>query len=265
MVILRKYFILYLAIAIIAVLAGLVIAGEPFGASVTPGVPNRTVKDAPGNDSLAFAGNITYLAIYGLSITQSWQGYFGNVTGVIALQDSDDNIMYNWTLANPKGEVLASRNSSIVWPQIQCFNLTALGDGSASGTYGATNLGGTNLSLLEIEYNISSEDVDGVNETFMFWPTLAEGHEKFFVNNFQFDYGECLSSRIYDNTGPVNKTFEEVLLYEQSTSSVVFTALLEQDVVGFNDATHDFEMLVLENGHGADVSATTYFFYVELE
>ena len=44
-----------------------------------------------------------------------------------------------------------------------------------------------------------------------------------------------------------------------------YEALLNEDVLGFDNTAHDFEMLVLENGHETDTSTTTYFFYVELE
>jgi hypothetical protein len=59
--------------------------------------------------------------------------------------------------------------------------------------------------------------------------------------------------------------FEEVLLYEPSSTSVVFTSLIEDNLLGFDQRTHDFEMMVLENGHKTDVSPTPYYFFVELE
>ncbi|MCX6750028.1 MAG: hypothetical protein NTZ83_01070, partial [Candidatus Pacearchaeota archaeon] len=59
--------------------------------------------------------------------------------------------------------------------------------------------------------------------------------------------------------------FEEVILYEPTTYSVVFASLLNENVLGFNNNPYDFEMLVLENGHLTDTSPTTYYFWVELE
>ena len=63
----------------------------------------------------------------------------------------------------------------------------------------------------------------------------------------------------------MDNTFEEVLLYEPSTTSVIFTGLLEQDASGFDSRAHDFEFLVLENGHYGDLTATQYYFFVELQ
>ena len=50
-----------------------------------------------------------------------------------------------------------------------------------------------------------------------------------------------------------------------STTNVVFTSILHDSVTGFDGTLVDFEMLVLEDGHGADTSTTTYFFFLEIE
>jgi hypothetical protein len=238
-------------------------AVEPFGASVVNGTPQRAPVDTAGNTT-AFAGNITELSITGYSVTQSWQGYFGNVTGTIQLANANDQVLYNWTLASPQGEVYSSTNSTIAWGSIQCFNHTANGTqgGSSGETAGATSVGGTNMSQLEARFGIVWDDVDGVNETF-----YLKNHDQFYTANLQFSADECQSTRVYGQSGPTDQQFEEVLLYEPATSSVIFASLLEDTntVVGFNGQTSDFEMLVLENGHGTDVSTTTYFFFVELE
>ena len=54
-------------------------------------------------------------------------------------------------------------------------------------------------------------------------------------------------------------------MYEPQSSSVIFTSLLNENVFGFDNNPHDFEMLVLENGHLTDTSVTPYYFWVELE
>ena len=236
---------------------------QPTGSSVTPGTPETAPADNAGSVP-AQAGNVTPLNIIGYSSTQSWQGYFGNVSGTIQLADASDNVIYNWTLAEPSGEVYASTNSSITWGNIQCFNFTADGIGTA-GTAGATNLGGTNLSVLEANFGMLTDDVDGVNETFSFTPA-GDGHDLFYTANLQFSAGECLSTKVYSPSGPVANQFEEILLYEPATSSVVFASLLEKGALnGFNNQDNDFEMIVPENGHGTDTTATTYYFFVEIQ
>jgi len=238
-------------------------AVEPFGGSVTAGTPETAPADTAGNNS-AVAGNITEITISAYSTTQTWQGYFGNVSGTIQLADANDNVLYNWTLASPEGEVYASTNSSITWTNIQCFNFTADGTKGAESGGGTTSLYGTNLSELETAFNIVSDDVDGVNETFGIPGT---SHDLFYTANQEFAAGECLSTEVFGDSGEgIDNEFEEVLLYEPTSRSVIFASLLEEgNVLGYDTGDHDFEMLVLEDGHGTDTATTTYYFFVELE
>ncbi|MGY4884429.1 MAG: hypothetical protein ACP5NZ_02510 [Nanobdellota archaeon] len=210
----------------------------------------------------AFAGNVTEITTpEGLGITQAWAGYYGNISGTIQLADNTDKVMYNWSLASPEGQVFASINNSIVWNYIQCFNFTASGTYTdESGNGGLTNLHGTNLSILESQYNIRAGDLDGVDETFSL---LGAGtHNTFYVNSNEFTEGECQNTRIFDSTGTGNDdNFEEVIMYEPSTYSVIFGALLNENVPGFDHNPHDFEMIVLEDGHFTDTETTIYYFY----
>jgi len=252
-----------LSLLLVVFLSATVLAVEPFGATVNQTNSTRAPPDAAGNNS-AIAGNVTELSVTGFSITQAWQGYFGNVSGTIQLADSSDNIMYNWSLASPEGEIYASTNSSITWSYIQCLNFSADGSyNSDTGNAGGTSQFGTNLTILENMFGIASDDVDGVNETFIL---LGSGHNTFYTNNLEFSGGECRNTQIFSNSGHgEDNKFEEVLLYEPTTYSVVFASLLNEDVFGFDYNPHDFEMLVLENGHLTDTSTTLYNFWVELE
>ncbi|MDA3836433.1 MAG: hypothetical protein PF542_02315 [Nanoarchaeota archaeon] len=218
-------------------------AVQPFGASTVNVESSVTATPDSATSVAAQAGNVTELNIFGVSVTQTWQGYFGNVSGTIQLSDAADNVMYNWSVADPEGEIYASRLGSVSWESIECFNWV------------------NNGTWLENNFSIAYDDVDGVNETFSY----ANEHDEFFTNNIQFTQGECMSTKIYDSTGVgVNDHFEEVLLWDGE--DVVFTSLLEEaSVDGFDGKDHDFEMLVLEDGHDTDTDATTYFFYVELQ
>ena len=224
---------------------------------------NSSSQIPPPPGSLeGIAGNVTEITTpEGWGKTQAWQGYFGNVSGTIMLADGADNVMYNWTLASPEGEIFASTNNSINWVHIQCFNFTATGTyHEESGTGGTTNLYGTNLTQLERQYNIKPDDGDGVDETF--YLIGPDTHNTFYVNANEFSEGECWNTRINDWTGfGQNDIFEEVLMYEPTTQSIIFAALLNEDVLGFDNRTHDFEMIVLEDGHKTDTSTTTYYFY----
>ncbi len=256
-----------LFIIILAFLWGvnLTIAVEPFGVEniVNLGTTRATPDSATGIP--AQAGNVTELSIFGYTITQSWQGYFGNISGTIMLADNNDNMMYNWSLASPEGEIYASTNNSIAWEHVQCFNF------NADGTYadlddeipGENNQHGTNLTILESMFGIKYDDVDGVDETFTL---LGVGHKTFYTNNLEFSEGECRSTRVFSNAGQgEDNKFEEALLYEPTTRSIIFASLLNKDTLGFDNNPHDFEMLVLEDGHKTDTDSTIYYFWVELE
>lgn len=240
------------------------LGSEPNGANVTVGA-STTAPIASAASAEAQAGNVTELNLFGYSSTQAWQGYFGNVSGVIQLADSGNKVLYNWTQASPKGEVYASTNTTIFWSNIQCFNFTASGNYTAeAGSGGTTSKFGTNLTQLEGRFNIASDDVDGVDATFPYSGTGT--HNMFYTANQQFTEGQCKSTRVYDASGQgVDNNFEEVLLYEPVSTSVVFASLLNQNAPGFDSRSHDFEMLVLDDGHGANTASTPYYFYVEIQ
>ncbi|MEM0465078.1 MAG: hypothetical protein QXW97_00050 [Candidatus Pacearchaeota archaeon] len=238
---------------------GLFYSLSPSGATSITSNSNQTAPADPPQAVSAVAGNVTEINIFGYSTTQSWQGYYGNVTGVIELTDGNNKTLYNWSVISPKGEVYASNHSSVVWTNIQCFNFTANGTLCAedSENRGNTSQCGMNLTQLESAYNINYDDVDGVDETFN-----SQDHQLFYTNNLLFSSGECRNTKIFDNTG--NGVFEEVLLWSPDSKAVVFASLLKNNSIGFNGKTQDFEMLVLEDGHKEDVSISIYYFYVEL-
>jgi hypothetical protein len=243
-----------LSTLLIVFLSATVLAVEPFGANVLNLTSERAPADNATNAS-AIAGNVTELNVTAFSVTQSWQGYFGNVSGTIQLADSSDNVMYNWSLASPEGEIYASTNDTITWSNIACL----------------TNELGTYFENLESMFGIAWDDVDGVNETFSLTGTHESGegfsHDLFYTNNIEFTAGECASTHVFTaSQSAEDSTFQEVLLYDIDTFSVVFTSILdEESPLGFDGRAHDFEMLVLENGHLTDTSTTTYYFWVELE
>jgi hypothetical protein len=221
--------------------AASIYALSPSGATLSTVNSSSAPEDNAGSDTSALAGNVTIMNIFGFTTTQSWQGYAGNVTGTIQLADSSDNVMYNWSLASPEGEVYASTDNSITWSSIDCFDVDANG------------------GAFETAYNIAADDVDGLNETFRF-----SDHTAFFTANVQHTTGECNNTWLYTNNG--SGLFEEVLLTDDGGTTLIFASLLkEADTTGFDNTFYDFQMVVLEDGHGTDTSTSTYYFWVELE
>ncbi|MEA2036792.1 MAG: hypothetical protein U9O94_04750, partial [Nanoarchaeota archaeon] len=106
---------------------------------------------------------------------------------------------------------------------------------------------------LEGAFNMSSGDKDGFDETFTGYTNISIGTK---------DLTMCPSTNMYVNNATSNFWNETLLQENISTKTVIFATEVENDRVGFNGKTWDFQMIVADNG---DIDApTTYQFYVEL-
>ncbi|HKL23246.1 MAG TPA: hypothetical protein VJ895_00675 [Candidatus Nanoarchaeia archaeon] len=230
----KKFILTVFVIGMLTFMAGFGLAAVNGAETVTEeGSSTATPTAADSHD--AIAGNVTELTIEGLSVTQTWQGYFGNVSGAITLENSDGNVMYNWSLASPQGEVYASENNAVTWESIDCFNFSENG------------------AAQETTYNIESDAADGIDETFTGTVGLTVGSQAL---------TGCMSTAVFAEGASQAGTFDEALLWDGS--SMIFASILEEDVLGFDGKTHDFQMLVVEDGHNGDTATTPYYFYVEL-
>lgn len=234
--------LVFFAILFVALIPKFVIAAFPSGASITP-VSNDTAGLGTPGDHAAIAGNMSELTLTGYSASQAWSGYYGNVSGTIHLADTNSKVMYNWTQASAVGEVYSSLNSSIDWATIMCFNIST--DHSDQ------------ISDLEGFFNIDSGDTDGVDETF-----TSNDHAEFQTDGVSFEANQCNNTKLFGSGGAA--TYDEILLIDGSNRTV-YASILSDDTTGFDDVTHDFEMMVPEDGHSGNTQPTTYYFYVELE
>ncbi len=210
----------------------------------------------------AYAGNISELTIFGRSQTKHWQGYYGEISGVIVLDDAQNWTMYDWPNPEPKGEIYATVNQTTpLWYTIECFNY--------SGNY----TGGNNhTDYWESFFNMTFNDVDGIDETFN-----MTTHPRFDVGEFTIADNSCPSTFTHVNDQFQETRFVEILL-QDATGQLIFTTIIENkdegindDVVGYNGVTHDFQLLVAEDGTSRDgtgnrnQATTTYYFYLDLE
>lgn len=195
----------------------------------------------------ALAGNITAINIEGLTQTKAWQGYYGNLSGTITLDDALNNTFYNWTAAEPRGEVYATLNDSITWANVQCYDV------SGAGT-----------TAIENFYGIASNDADGVDETYTdTYFGVVVG-----TNNIT----DCNSTFIFRDDASQTADFQNILLEDPGNAPTgwIYTAIVEDstdvttDLTCFNGQECDFQILVNEDGHGTDTATTTYYFWVEL-
>ena len=204
----------------------------------------------------ALAGNVTQLSIVGNTVTQTWQAYYGNVTGTITLDDANNNTIYNWDLASPEGEIYASESPiDFTYENIGCydFNMSDVGQSDFN-----------TLAEYEALLGLKADDADGIDETFR----EGTGYDSFYVGSRYIDNTSviCPTTQMYSQNEQQDQSrFQELLLYDNSSDKLVYTAIIEQDVIGFDNQYWDFEMIVGENGHDGDTTTTTYYFYVELE
>lgn len=230
----KKIILTVFVIGMLTFMAGFGLAAVN-GAQTVTEESSSTATPTSADSHNAIAGNVTELTIEGLSVTQTWQGYFGNVSGAITLENSDGDVMYNWSLASPTGEVYASVNNAVTWESIGCFNFTENG------------------AAQEANYNIPSDAADGIDETFTETVSLTTGSTTL---------TDCMSTAVFAEGASQAGTFDEALLWDGS--SMIFASILEEDVLGFDGKSHDFQMLVVEDGHEGNAVTTPYYFYVEL-
>jgi hypothetical protein len=243
---------LIFAAVIVSLAAVVVLAADPVPPDTfTAEEPERRTLGDVGKVEEAQAGNVTELSINATTITQGWQGYYGNVSGRIVLDDSNNNSMYSWDLVDPEGEIFATRDSDgITWSggNIICADITHIQSEESTLNF---NLG-------------TGQDVDGINETFS-----KSTHPEFNISDTGFASDSCafsLSTYVDDSSDPENR-YKEKLLNSTSESSLIYMAFIVaagSDGFKDDDVAYDFQMLVAEDGHDGDTNPTDYYFYVEL-
>lgn len=228
----------------LGILTAWTVVAVPTGPSIIDPISSDRYSLNAASNTSAIAGNVTELNFESNSITNTWQGYFGNITGSILLGDSNNKTLYDWTSASPNGEIYATRSASLPdWGTIQCANEAQIIQEDT-----------------DLQVNLSV-DQDAVNRTFL----NATSFNTFYVGSVNINSTQnCYAVNLHNSTGAPSSDFQEVLLHDGG-SAPIYTALIKQDADGFDGRTHDFEMLVGENGHNGDTNPTPYYFYVELE
>jgi hypothetical protein len=249
------YLVIAFAIANLVVISTLVRGeeNEPIGASVEDvNYSNMNASNYIPDSTYAIAGNLSEIYINGSSATKSWHGFFGNITGVLVLEDAQNYTMYTWNSAEPQGEIYASVNNSINWATVECFNYSSQND------------------QWESFYNITTNDVDGINETFKF-----NDHPMFWVGTITISAATCNNTYTYRDDAPQYVDFVEVLLTDNASNPsapLIFTTIIENDLdgnetdnSGYNGIPYDFQLMVAEDGQAGNDLATLYYFWVEIE
>ncbi len=273
----RAFALMVFALVFVIVFASIAFAtSEPEGPQTLSIEASSRRSAYPAPTINASAGNITRLNVAGKTVTQSWQGFVGNASGTITLDDASNYTLYDWSIASPEGEVYATYLTTVTWTtgNILCWNWSKsevylqLNELEGWGTTGAKPAQTKSLG-------VADQDVDGVNETFTCdtcdFKATSTTHTSFYVGGQYINgsgmNGPCPSTKLYNGTR--EEIFEEVLLYQDVTGTgddgIIYASLLQNSINGYDNSTYDFEMLVGEDGHSGDIIDTVYYFYVELE
>ena len=256
---------LAIAIALSVVFLAALVSAQS-GPTVRPEGPDTiNISDSQrGNEQnagvlvQAQAGNVTALSIYHGTLTNSWQGYYGNVTGAIELTNAAGTAFYRWENANPLGEIFAANGTSTDWTSVYCVNTTNSSKGKYPFARHAGDVQGWNITVVEQNFGINLTDADGLNETYNgTWTGSIT------VAGKTIDSLDGCSVAYPYQGGAESVVWEQLLLSDNDT--IIFTGIIEQSQNAFDSSPADFQLLVLENGHTTQAdSITNYYFYVEL-
>ncbi len=287
-------------IAILLLMGSIIVSALPEGPNQLD-VKNSTRRTVNGhNETLALAGNVTQLNITGSAISQSWTGFYGNVTGTLSLESSNGKRMYTWAIANPKGEIYATEaETTPTWgapgqgSYINCWNYSTDRCGQVPCYSHAEiegwddDLDGASMTNVISTKGMKKNAVDSINNTFLTLP--GRSFPSFYVGtryiNGTLNNDMCPSISLYNSTSEVNYGgsgileptlekgsveggyYQEVILEDNNTNATIYTAIIdfERSMPGFDGNVWDFQMIVPEKGSSGDTATTTYNFYVELE
>lgn len=237
-----RYLLLVLLIISAALFFVVQVSAAPASPQITY-VRNSTYTSISANRSVDEKGTITVLTMTLSQQNYRWKAYVGNVSGTLSLDDATTSTIYDWSLATINGEVYVSRASSITWANVSCVNQTVIN---------------TEQSF----FGMSPSARDSINGTFN-----HTVHTSFLIGTKNITASSCRSAFTYvsDAAQAVNEAanFQEILLRDDLSGSMIYTTLLEQDQTSYDGSnTYDFQLIVAENESG--IVPTNYYFYVEL-
>ncbi len=230
---------------LLVIMLGLTILSNATAIPVGPTILFNSTSNATQKPAAAITtagGSFTTLLLNTTGQTYRWKAYVGNVSGKLALADATNISIFDWTVTIVTGEVYATRSSAAVdWTTMSCADPTLIDN---EDTF----------------MNMSLTSPDTINNTFN--RTI---HKSFYVGATRIANSTCRSVATYVNgvaQAPTeNAVFQEILLKDGS-SNLIYTALMNESTIGYNNQRYDFQMLLAENEYNP--TPTTYYLYVEL-
>jgi len=213
----------------------------PSGAGISYVSNDTAAANTPANRSDE-GGFIHTINLNSTQQNSGWKAYVGNVTGVLTLDDSSQNTIYNWPVSTIVGEVYATRDSTITWGGVIC---------AVSSTIATeqTFVGGLNT------------DDDSINNTYNYTQ-----HATMQVGINTILNSTCRTTYTFVNdtfsSAPDESTNFTAILLEDTSNSLIYATVIENNQAGFNvNSNFDFQIIVPDNE-----TATTipYYFYLEI-
>jgi len=240
---LKTIFVFSIIIFSICILQIILISADPSGPTNIESVWNETMTSTTAGMFNISGGYIGAINLSANAQNTHWKAFVGWVNGGFTLDDASGSTIYDWSGAVSSGRVYATRDSSTIeWNLIQCANL-------------ATSLSAEDAALF---HNFSARP-DTINKTFQFPGT----HSGFNVAGRPIGPNTCPTLNRFVNDAAQDVYFQEVALYD--STSIIYATILEDNRVGYDGQSYDFQMLVPENGSAGFTGATAYYLYVELE
>ncbi|RJQ15477.1 hypothetical protein C4573_04945 [Candidatus Woesearchaeota archaeon] len=231
--------LLLLLIILLIVIIAVSVRGAPQGITVISNTTENFTGNSPAQVN-ASGGTITTINFNATQQTYRWKGYVGNVTGKVALRDSNNYSLYDWSITSITGEVYASRANAITWTAVNCTN--------------ATIMASENTAL-----GINSSSIDSINNTFN-----GTTHRSFYVGTQHIVNSTCpsIATNVNNTAQSLSESsyFQEVLLDDDT--AMIYTTILELDITGFDSQSYDFQLIVADSE--SESTATTYYFWAEL-
>ncbi len=207
------------------------------------GILNYTIEQtqtrapqAQGLPITAYGGNITWLHINLVQQTKSWQGFVGNASGEITLDDTASETLYSWNVTNMSGEIYASTNCSIDWTTVAALNDCAVDD------------------------PLTGTGADSASNTF----TPSSNALTYTILTTTIAAGTACAAWPYVNDLPQSVDFENVILETSNGSNqTIYSAIINgSEPIGFDGEQFDYQMLVPVN---QTAGSTTYCLYAEID
>ena len=243
----------WLALIVLGVVSAIAFAAPLGPDTVSVDKSERMPGNNGGVGVDAQAGNVTQLSITASKITNFWQGYYGNISGTITLDDGNNYTLYDWNLPSPSGEIYAANSSVSSWSAPVCINLSSQRPGfNCTFSDDAPNAECLNSTEIENYFGMAVGSSDGVNETFDTLVNITVGSTAL---------TQCAGTNLYVNNTNQSQFWKEALISINNTETIIFSSILENNYWGFNNKTWDFQMIV---GEKNTTGTSNYYFYVEL-